>query len=288
MHNTITNAFVIAWDNAVKAVAQQTVSRLAQHVMDKGSITGESFTHNVMGATELDEKTVRLGDTQWGAIEHSTRVANMRDFYKALPLDRADIPKMLINPVSGGDYMGALQAAKNRRVDDIVYQAMLAPQLLKNGSTVALPFSQIILNGATGLTKAKIIQTKKIFRANELDEHNGEELFFVYTADAMEDILNDTTLTSADFQAVKMLQSGDVSGKWMGFTWVPFEGVNRSGSVAQLVAWTKSAAKYGTGYIEGNVTRRGDKQDAWQVSMAASYGALRTEEKRVVRVDISY
>ena len=29
------------------------------------------------------------------------------------------------------------------------------------------------------------------------------------------------TLTSADFMAVKMLQSGDVSGRWMGFNWIP-------------------------------------------------------------------
>jgi len=152
---------------------------------------------------------------------------------------------------------------------------------------VALPAGQQILAGAAGLTKAKLIQARKLFRANEADSEAGEELFITYTADGLEDVLTDTTLTSADYLAVKMLQNGDISGKWMGFNWIPFEGVSTAASVATLVAWAKSACKLGRGYEEGNVTRRGDKQDAWQVSMAASYGALRTEEKLVVTIEIS-
>lgn len=287
MSQTITNAFVIQWDNAIKQTAQQTDSRLMKAVVDKGSITGESFTHNALGETDMPEVVTRLGDTEWGAADHSTRVANMRDFYRALPLDRADIPKMLVNPVTGGDYMASIMSARNRRIDNVIYNALLGSQLLKDGSSVALPAGQIILDGASGLTKAKIIQTKKLFRKNEADAENGEELFFAYTSDALEDVLSDTTLTSADFLAVKMLQDGDLSKRWMGFTWIPFEGVNTSGGVAQLAAWAKSGLKLGRGYEEGNVTRRGDKRDAWQVSMAASYGALRTEEKKVARVDIA-
>lgn len=284
---TITNAFVIQWDNAIKQQAQQTESRLMKAVMDKGTITGESFTHNSLAATDMPEVTTRLGDTEWGNPEHSTRVANMRDFYRALPLDRADIPKMLVNPVTGGDYMSAIMAARNRRIDSIIYNALLADQLLKDGSSVALPVGQKIVNGGTGLTKVKLVQAKKLFRANEADQENGEELFITYTADALEDVLTDTTLTSADFMAVKMLQAGDIGGKWMGFNWIPYEGVSTAASVATLVAWAKSGAKLGRGYEEGNVTRRGDKRDAWQVSMAASYGALRTEEKKVVTIEIS-
>jgi len=132
--NTITNAFVIQWDNAIKQQAQQTESRLMKAVMDKGSITGESFTHNALGETDMPEKTTRLADTEWGTPDHSTRVANMRDFYRALPLDRADIPKMIVNPVTGGDYMRAIMAARNRRMDNIIYNALIGSQLLKDGS----------------------------------------------------------------------------------------------------------------------------------------------------------
>ncbi len=284
---TITNAFVIQWDNAIKQQAQQTESRLMKAVMDKGSITGESFTHNALAATDMPEIATRLGDTEWGSPEHSTRVATMRDFYRALPLDRSDVPKMLANPVTGGDYMSAIMAARNRRIDSIIYNALIGSQQLKDGSSAALPSGQKILHGSSGLTKAKLIQAKKLFRQNEADPEAGEELFITYTGDALEDVLNDNQLTSADFLAVKMLQNGDLSGKWMGFNWIPYEGVTTAASVATLVSWARSGCKFGRGYEEGNVTRRGDKRDAWQVSMAASYGALRTEEKKVVTIEIS-
>lgn len=284
-HDSITQAFIIAWDNAIQHEAQQTVSRLMSTVMDKGSITGESFTHNRMGSTELDEKTTRLADTEWGNIEHATVVANMRDFYKALPLDRADIPKMLVNPVAGGDYMSTLMAARNRKCDDIIYQALLGTATYKDGSTEALPATQKILGSSQGFTKAKVIQARKMFRANELDHHTGETLYMLYDDAMLEDILADTTLTSAEFLAGQALQNGDLASSWMGFNWIPYNPVNVAGTVRSTVAYTKSAAKFGRGYEEGNVTRRGDKQDAWQVSMAASYGCLRTEAARVVQID---
>jgi hypothetical protein len=66
---------------------------------------------------------------------------------------------------------------------------------------------------------------------------------------------------------------------------VPYQSLNRAGSVYSAMAWSKNAIHFGKGYEEGNVTRRADKKDTWQVSMAASYGAGRQDDKKVVRVD---
>lgn len=287
MSTTVTTQFVVKWDTALRLEAQQTESRLMKAVVDRGTIEGASFTiNNLSSAGQFDENTVRHGDTVWSEIDHTARNAVMRDFYKAFPLDRNDIPKMLVNPVTGGQYMSSLMAAKNRKVDDIIYQAGLGTILSQDGTTsYTLPAGQIIASGGTGLTKAKIIQARSIFRANEADEENGEELFFTYDDLALQQVLADTTLTSSDFMAVQMLQSGNVKGKWLGFTWVPYQALNRDGSVRSAMAWAKSAIHFGKGYEEGNVTRRADKKDTWQVSMAASYGAGRQDEKKVVRVD---
>ena len=287
-HNEITNAFVVQWDRDLQHEAQQSVSRLRARVSEKGQVTGESFTHNRVGSTELDESTTRLAQTELSAVGHSTRIATMKDFYKALPLDEFDMPRMLINPVTGGDYMSILLAARNRMIDKIIYDTARASQPLKDGSTVALPSAQKILAGGTGFTKAKIIQTKKIFRANEADEHAGEELYFIYDSEAMEDVMSDTTLTSADFMAIRMLQSGDVGTKWLGFTWIPYEAISKASGTATTVAFTKRAIKFGYGIERGNVAQRHDLRDAWQVSMKASYGALRTDEKYVVEVAYTY
>lgn len=282
---TITAAFVQQWDTSIRHAAQQNESRLMKAVTDRGAITGDGFTINNMGAVEMDENVVRHGDTDWGDPNHSNRLAVMKDFYKALPLDRNDIPKMIVNPVTGGDYMSALMKAKNRKIDQVIYAALGGSISSKDGGTTnTLPAAQKIAAGGQAFTKAKLIQAKSIFRANEADEENGEELYILYNDQMLQDILSDTTLTSADYMAVQMLQSGSLAGKWMGFQWIPYQGLTFTASTYYTYAWAKSGVHFGKGYEEGNVTRRGDKKDLYQVSMGASYGAGRQDELKVVEL----
>jgi hypothetical protein len=284
--STIPQWFVQQWDTAVRTEASQKDSRLMSAVTDRGSIVGESFTINFLGddGALLDANNVRHGDTEWSPETHQARIAAMADFYRAVPLDRNDIPKMLVNPVTGGDYMRNLMSRRNRRIDDIIYQAARASQLMKDGTSTALPATQKVAVGGTAFTKAKLIAARKIFRRNECDKEAGEELYIAYNDEMLEDILSDTTLTSADFMAVKMLQEGDVSRNWMGFKWLPYQNLTKVGNDYFTIAWAKSGIHFGRGYEEGNVTRRGDKKDAWQVSMGASYGAGRQDEKKVVEI----
>lgn len=284
--SSIPQWFVQQWDTAIRAESAQKVSRLAASVTDRGSITGESFSVNFMGddGSLIEANTVRHGDTNLVETDHQQRIATMADFYRAYPLDRNDIPKMLVNPVTGGDYMKLLMAAKNRRIDDIIYQAARASVLRKDGSSTALPSTQKVAVGGTGFTKAKLITARKIFRRNECDAHNEEVLNIAYNDEMLDDILSDTTLTSADFMAVKMLQEGDLSKRWMGFNWIPFNGITKVSTDYFTIAWATSGIHFGRGYEEGNVSRRPDKKDLWQVSMGASYGAARQDEKKVVEV----
>lgn len=284
MSTTITAAFVQQWDTAIRLAAQQSDSRFTKAVTDRGMISGDGYTINNLATVELAENTVRHGDTEWAEIDHSNRLGVMKDFYTALPLDRNDIPKMIVNPVTGGSYMQSLIAAKNRRVDKIIYDSMRGQITSKDGVTAFnLPAGQKIAHGGTGFTKAKIIQARSIFRLNEADDEAGEQLFMMYNNEALIDILSDTTLTSADFLAVQMLQDGKVGTKWMGFEWIPYNHPLIS-AVYYAMAWAKSGMHFGKGFEEGNVTRRGDKKDLWQVSMSASYGAGRQDELKVVEV----
>lgn len=284
--STIPQWFVQQWDTAVRTEASQKDSRLMPAVTDRGSINGESFTVNFLAddGALLDANSIRHGDTEWSLETHSSRIATMADFYRAVPLDRNDIPRMLVNPVTGGDYMNQLMSRRNRRIDDIIYTAARATVTNKDGTTTALPATQKVAVGGTTFTKAKLLATRKIFRRNEADKEAGEELFIVYNDEMLEDILADTTLTSADFLSVKMLQEGDVSRNWMGFSWIPFNGISKVVNDYFTIAWAKSGIHFGKGYEEGNVTRRGDKKDAWQVSMGASYGAVRQDEKKIVEI----
>lgn len=280
MSQTITQAFVQQWDDTIRMQAQQKESRLESTVFNKGAITGESFTANRLAPVEdTPANAVRHGDTIWSESVHTTRVAIMQDFYQALPVDRNDEPKLLANP--SGSYSESLIAAWNRRKDKVIFAALLGNAQAKDGSQIAVPGGQTILHGSTGLTKAKLIAARKLFRKNEAD---GEDLFIAYNSEMLEDVLADTTLTSADYMAAKMLQEGDVAGKWLGINWVPYEGLSLSGSTYTTAMWARSALHFGTGFTEGKTQRRADKKDTLQVSMAGSVGAVRVEEEKVVLV----
>ncbi|MDO8775686.1 MAG: phage capsid protein [Burkholderiaceae bacterium] len=287
MSDTITTQHVKAFDTALRLEAQQQVSRLMSTVNDRGTIVGSSFTINGLGTGgELDENTTRHGDTVFSDPEHTARNAVMKDFYKAFPMDRADVAKVLANPITGGHYMKLLMAAKNRKIDDMIYAAGLGSIASVDGlSTFTLPAAQIIVNGATGFTKAKIIAAKAIFRANEADENNGEELYMLYNDVILSQVLADTTLTSADHTTVQLLQSGKLDHTWCGFKWVPYQRFTKVSTVYSGMAYCKSAIDFGTGYEEGKISPRPDKKDLTQASMAASYGAGRQSEKKVVQID---
>lgn len=142
------------------------------------------------------------------------------------------------------------------------------------------------------MTKAKLIAAKAMFRRNECDEQNGEELYITYNADMLTQILSDTTLTSADFMAVKMLQEGAVSGNWLGFKWLAYEKLDsaEAGDPAvttkTAVAWCKTAVHFGTGEeYNVDIGPRRDKNNTIQISVDASYGAGRAAENKVVAID---
>ena len=291
--NKITAAFVQQFHDNYELASQQNESRLLKTVVNRGKIVGESFTINDMGQVEMAASGARFGDTAWTIPDAGTRSVLMNDFDLFIPIESRDIPKLKAHP--NDKYIKLLYNAKNRKVDDIIYQAAISTinrkSVADNGTATttatALPASQIILSGF-GTLKQKIVKAKSIFRKNEADEHNGEQLYILYTSDMLSSILGDTTLTSADFMAGKMLQDGGVGGKWMGFNWIPYEKLSQGASAGELrtVAYCGSAIHFGEADITGfDITTRADKKNIKQVGGVHSLAAGRANEKKVVAID---
>ncbi|WP_449769553.1 phage capsid protein [Klebsiella pneumoniae] len=291
--NMITAAFIQQFHDSFEIAAQQKDSRLQAAVYDRGNITGASFTINDMGTIEMTQITERFGDTVWDLPDAGTRNALMADYGVFVPVEKRDLRKLLADPQ--GPYLQLTLAASNRKKDDVIYRALLDDVLRKTSNTgayapVALPALQKIVAGGTGMTKAKLIAAKAMFRRNECDEQNGEELYITYNADMLTQILSDTTLTSADFMAVKMLQEGAGSGNWLGFKWLAYEKLDsataESVTTKTAVAWCKSAVHFGTGEeYNVDIGPRRDKNNTIQISVDASYGAGRAAENKVVAID---
>ena len=293
--NKITAAFVQQFHNTYEVAAMQNESRLLKTSVNRGSIEGESFTINDMGQVEMQPSGDRFGDPEWQIPDTGVRTALMSDFDCFIPIENRDLPKLKATP--NDKYMKNLISARNRKTDDIIYQALVGGVTrttvndagVKSVTTVNLPVGQIILS-AFGTLKEKLAKAKSLFRKNEVDEHNGETLYILYTSTMLEDILGDTTLTSADYMAGKMLQEGGVGGKWMGFNWIPYEKLNQGATAGELrtVAYCGSAVHFGDAPITGfDISTRPDKKNIKQVGGVHSFGAGRANELKVVAIDFT-
>jgi hypothetical protein len=292
---TVTAAFRQQFHDDFMAAVQQSDSRFANTYVNRGMINGSSFTIQNVGTSEMQPVTGRYQDKVPQAVEHAVRVAWMADYDNAVVLDSFDKVKMTADPMPR--YVADQKSAANRRIDKTVYRALLDPVLQRTaegqaGSNVALPAGQQIVAGGTGLTKAKIIQAKSLFRRNEADKQadNNDDLFILYDDNAMRQILSDTTLTSADYMAGRMLENGEVLRNWLGFTWIPYQALDvPAANTARSVAWSRSAVHFGTGidvktWVGENTNKRGHPVESY---VWMSLGAGRQDEKKVVQIDFA-
>lgn len=287
-----TVAFRQQFHDSFRDALAQRESRFMPAVVDRGSISGSSFTINNLGTTEMVPVTNRYQDKNPSTLDNATRVVYMSDFDSTLVVDTFDVAKLAADP--SYKYPGLLRDAANRLKDRVIYRALLDPVMQKTSetafTTVSVPSSQIIVAGGTAFTKAKAIFARSLFRKNECDNENGEELYIAYNDDMVRQILADTTLTSADFMATQMLQNGEVAKNWLGFTWVPYQSLdNGAGGAneARTVAWAKSGVEFGMGidfktHVGENTQKRGHPTEAYAM---LSLGAGRQDEKKVVVID---
>ncbi|KCY22401.1 phage capsid protein [Acinetobacter baumannii] len=292
--NKITAAFVQQYHDTYEVASMQNESRLLKTVVNRGKITGESFTVNDMGQVEMSASGARFGDTTWTIPDAGVRTALMSDWDLFIPIENRDIPKLKAHP--NDKYMKNLVSARNRKTDDIIYQSLVGNVTrttvddagAKTVAQVALPADQIILSGF-GSLKEQLVKAKSLFRKNECDEHNGEELYVLYTSDMLIKILADTVFMSADYMAVKMLQEGAVASKWLGVNWIPYEKLNNGAGGAterRTVMYTGTAAHFGDADITGfDISTRPDKKNIKQVGGVHSFGSARANEKKVVAID---
>jgi len=283
MSQFITEAFVQQFADNFKHVAQQSKSRLESLVTLEPNIVGLSKTVNRLGQRTAQRRTVRHGDTPLNDQPHSTRFVDLYDYEDGDMVDQQDKVRMLVDPNS--DYVKAMVAGLGRAKDDVIIAAALGNARATTGNVI-LSAGQKIANGATGMTKAKIIQARALFRRNEADDVAGEELYMAYTDGELQDILADTTLTSADFVAVRALQEGNINTKWCGFTWVPTQRLPVAAGITSCFAWAKSGIVLGIGAeIVAKVGEDPGKSFNTRIYAKMSIGAVRVEEEKVVQVD---
>ena len=208
MSNQITTAFVNQFSSNVTLLAQQTGSML-RNAVNVESVTGEKAFFEQIGKASAVQRVSRHSDTPLVETPHSRRMVTMTSYEWADLVDDADKICLLIDPAS--TYARAAAAAISRSMDTAIIDAMTgsANTGAAGSTSTALPAGQKIVHGSAGLTLAKLVSAKKILDQNDIDPSIPR--YIVVSPEQTEDLLNNSTVTSADYNSIKALVRGGYS-----------------------------------------------------------------------------
>jgi hypothetical protein len=286
MSQTITNAFIQQFNRNVYILSQQMGSKLRGTIREETVHAKKAFFDRLAPAQRPQVKISRHQDTPLTEQVHSRRSVDLIDYVLADLVDREDQIRMLINPDSL--YASNFARTFGREFDYAIINALTADSDSGQfgGTPVALPAGNTIASGGLGLTISRVRQIKRIFDSKDVMD---EGRVFVVSAQAMEDLLENTEVTSSDFNTVKALVQGTIEGDmWMGFKWVrvsddilPIDGsLDRS-----CFAYQRDGMAFAIGQdLRTEMDRRADKMNSLQVMTTASFNAVRIDEDTVLEV----
>ncbi len=280
----IPDAMVEQYAANVQMLSQQKESRLENAVRVEDGIVGESAFFDQIGAGEAQDLVTRHADTPYQSTPHARRRVTLTPAVYADLIDKADKVRTLINASSAYAKAGAY--AMNRKKDDRIIEAALGTAYTGKKGATATAFdttNQLVAANATGLTLAKLIDTKEIFGTNDVDE--DIPLHIAVTAKQITDLLNEDKITSQDYASVKALIKGEIKD-FMGFEFHRIQRLNKVGSDRQCFAWAEDGILLGVGEnVVTEIERLATKNYSVQVYVSMDVGATRMEEKKVVRID---
>ena len=281
MSTQVTTAFVQQYSANVQMLSQQMGSRLRDAVRVENMVGKNAFFDQVGSAT-AQKRTSRHADTPQIDTPHARRRVSLVDYEYADLIDDQDKVRMLIDPTSA--YAQASAAAMGRAMDDELIAAATGTAFTgETGSTsTALPAAQQIASGSADLTLAKLIEAKKILDLADVDPSIPR--YIAVGPNQIEALLNNTTVTSSDFNTVKALVQGDID-TFLGFKFIVTNRLAKSGNDRTCFAWAEDGLALGVGKdIMARIDERSDKGYATQVYYCMSIGATRMEEEKVVQI----
>lgn len=274
-----------AYSQVILPLARQEKSMLFDTVFVKSDFTGKSFYQDQIGNWGMTAKT----GTNTNTPENDPNLARTRidiaTYHDARLMDRSLMLQELSDPMSMASI--CVQSAVGIQIDKVIYDALGGTAYRgETGSTaVTFPTSNVIADalGGSGLNVAKLRRAAKMLDAVGVP---AGDRTFVGGAAHKEQLLGTTEATSADYNTVRALVSGDID-TFVGFRfkWLPDGIVAKNGTVATCFAYHKTGICFGM--LEElflRIDEREDKSYSKQVYYEISCGAGRLEEAKVIKV----
>jgi hypothetical protein len=264
----------------------------------KDTVREENDRAKLIGVSRLGKMkgrapTARLEPIIHSIPEHSRRWIAPGPWSFDCIVDSFEKAQQIHTPEN--EYMRQGAADYNAEVDLRIINAATGPALEGNVAgftTVNFPAAQVIAAAGSGLTVKKIIQARAILgdvTNNEMETYGP--YYFLYSPLDIMWIFNETRTTSTDFVPMRALMEGEPVNGFLGFNWRSVNQLPLGQSAANIrncLAYAKAGLAFGSNMEKKE--RVGERNDITghpiQASLYDEFGAVRIDEKLVLRVDV--
>jgi P22 coat protein - gene protein 5. len=271
----ISNAFVTLFDSEVKQ-AYQGQRLLAGITRERSGVEGSTVKFPKIGKGSA---TIRVPQTDVTPlnVSYSQVTATMEDYIAAEYSDIFNQQKVNFNERQ--ELVQVVSGAIARRMDQIVLDAL-------DASSTSNTVANSIGGAATNLNIEKLREAKKLLDAKNVPMEGRSILIH---ANSLSSLLGETEVTSADFNTVRALVTGDIN-TFMGFRFVTFGDRDEGGLPIDgsddrtLYAFHRDALGLGVGM---NQTSRVDyiaEKTSFLVASMFSAGAVAIDDEGIVKI----
>lgn len=275
MPDTQNVIYAQAYSRNIMQLAQQKYSKLLNTVYLRPNVRGKTFFQDQIGEWEMETKGGRNVQTPNNDPRLARRMGTMLDYHDNRLLDRGDELKSISDPRSA--YTIAAARSLGRKIDDVIIAASIGTANTgETGSGTAATPSTISITTAT-LNLVDVANAKKALDDNDVEE---DDRFIVITPALLSSALQVSTLTSADYNAVKALVRGEINS-FMGFNWIMSTRLSQQSGLEGLVYHRYALCLAMAAQPLVRTDERSDLSYSWQIYYELNVGAVRLEEDRI-------
>jgi len=200
MSNQLSTVAVEQFDTEVKH-AYQGMKTLRECVTVRNGVVGDKYDFRTMGKGLATQRTGSSADVVPMNIAHGLKQAVLTDYEAPEYTDVFDQATVNFDEIV--ELASTIAGAMGRRDDQAIIDAL------------ATTTTTAVGDGTKALDLAAITAAAK--ELNKV-EAPMEDRYFITSEKGLNDLLTDTTITSADYNSVRLLMSGEID-TFMGFKW---------------------------------------------------------------------
>jgi hypothetical protein len=277
------NIYIDTFEANVRQLAQQEVTRLRPHVIERGA-GSENHNWERLGTSDAVLKTARLVATPEADTPWSRRVSVAGTWHNADSTEQEDPSQMLVDPNS--NLTVSLAYSMRRAVDDILITAATGAALDGAGGSNAFPVGQEVGDYTTPISFDAVTAVQELFMQNDIDPSIPK--CAVVGPTQVRKLMQLTEQTSSDYvqrQALQQLSSTGIVPMWMGFTWIASTRLllPDTDQIDCLFFTKRALGLHVAKDISAQIDRDPSRSFAWIIYCNLVMGAVRVEDEQIVR-----